>query len=339
MKLNAGKTSRFLKNPDPSFRAVLFYGADQGLIHERAQHLAKSIVEDLGDPFRISELNGAQIKLDPTRLIDEALAQSLIGGERIVRIQLGGEDISKPLLQYLNEEAQNSLLIIEAGELTTRSPVRKLIEKSVNAAAIACYSDGVTEISSLIDSVMNKNNMTLNLDAKTYLINNLGSDRMVSRSELEKLVTYAGNQTKISMNDIVAIIGDNGALSVDEIIYAAADGNRAALEKNLARAFMEGTPAITVLRTAIRHYQKLHLASGCIRKGQSLGQATKSIKPPIIFLFIDRFKRQLHHWSGDKIERALSILTEAEVNCKSTALPAEAICGRALMSLSQAARQ
>ena len=100
------------------------------MIHERAKILAKSIVEDLSDPFRVSELTGNEIKSDPARLIDEASAQSLIGGDRVVMVNLGGEDISKPLLQYLDDEVQSSLVILEAGELTPRSPVRKLMEKS-----------------------------------------------------------------------------------------------------------------------------------------------------------------------------------------------------------------
>jgi DNA polymerase III subunit delta len=338
MKFNAGKTAAFLKQPDPSIRAVLIFGTDQGLVHERAQLLAKLIVDDLNDPFRVSDLTGNEIKSDPARLIDEATAQSLIGGDRVVRVKLGGEDISKPLLQYLDEDTQSSLVIIEAGELTPRSPVRKLVEKSQNAGAMACYSDDLSALGSLIDTVMRESQKSINSDAKSYLISNLGSDRMVSRGELEKLVTYAGEQREIQLEDAVAAVGDNGALSFDEIIYAVADGNRASLEKNLGRAFVEGTSPIAVLRAAIRHFQKLHLASGHMRNGQSSGQAVKSIKPPIIFLFIDRFKRQLDRWSEIKLERALSVLTEAEINCKSTGLPAEAICGRALMSLSQAAR-
>jgi len=338
VKFNAGKTAAFLTQPDPSIRAVLIYGTDQGLVHERVQTLAKFIVEDLSDPFRVSELTGTEIKADPARLIDEASAQSLIGGERVVLIKLGGEDISKPLLQYLDEEVQSSLVILEASDLTPRSPVRKLMEKSDNAGAIACYSDNLSALASLIDTVMRDHQKTINSEAKNYLINNLGSDRMVSRRELEKLVTYAGDQTDILLDDAIAAVGDNGALSIDEIIYAVADGNRESLETNLSRAFVEGTSPIQVVRAAIRHYQRLHLASGYMKKGQSCGQAVKALKPPILFLFTDRFKRQLDRWPGEKIGRALAVLTEAEVNCKSTGLPAEAICGRALMSLSQAAR-
>jgi len=338
VKFNAGKSAAYLKHPDPSIRAALIYGTDLGLVHERVTLLAKSIVEDLADPFRVSELTGSEIKSDPARLIDEASAQSLIGGERVVLVKLGGEDISKALLQFLEEDIQSSLVVMEAGDLTPRSPVRKLIEKSDIAATITCYSDNLSALGSLIDMVMRENQKSINSEAKDYLLTNLGSDRMVSRGELEKLVTYCGDQQEILLDDAMAAIGDNGALSIDEIIYAVADGNRAALENNLTRAFVEGTSPIAILRAAIRHYQRLHLAAGFMRQGQSSRQAIKSLKPPVIFLFVDRFNRQLDRWSGKKIERALEVLTEAEVNCKSTGLPAEAICGRALMSLSQAAR-
>ena len=338
MKFNAGKVAAYLKHPNPSIRAVLIYGTDLGLAHERVALLAKSIVEDLSDPFRVSKLTGSEIKSEPGRLIDEASAQSLIGGERVVLVRLGGEDISKPLLQFLDENIQSSLVIMEAGDLAPRSPVRKLIEKSDNAATIACYSDDLSALSSLIDTVMRENQKLINSEAKDYLLTNLGSDRMVSRGELEKLITYSGGKKEILLDDAIAAIGDNGALSIDEIIYAVADGNRVSLENNLARAFMEGTSPIAVLRAAIRHYQRLHLAVGIIRQGQTSRQAIKLLKPPVLFLFVDRFNRQLDRWSGEKIDRALAVLTDAEINCKTTGLPAEAVCGRALLSLSQAAR-
>jgi len=58
-----------------------------------------------------------------------------------------------------------------------------------------------------------------------------------------------------------------------------------------------------------------------------------------MYLFVDQFVQQLEKWSGPKIDRALALLTDAEIKCKTTGLPVKAICGRALMSLSQSVRK
>ena len=197
MKFTAKQTDAFLKSPDPSIRLVMFYGSDQGLIHERAQTLLKSRVKDPNDPFLVSHLTGAGVKKNPEELFNEASAMSLVGGDRTIVIKLGGEDISKAIEQCLNNKLC-SLIIIEAGELGTKSPIRKMIEKGKNAAAIPGYLDNPAGLSELIDTVLNRSNKSIDLESKNYLVNHIGSDRMVSRSELDKLITYMGKKNEIT---------------------------------------------------------------------------------------------------------------------------------------------
>ena len=53
MKLAASRIGGFLQRPDPEIRAVLLYGPDEGLVHERAGIVARSVCPDLSDPFRV----------------------------------------------------------------------------------------------------------------------------------------------------------------------------------------------------------------------------------------------------------------------------------------------
>jgi DNA polymerase-3 subunit delta len=326
---------KVFKSPDPLIRVFLFYGTDQGLVHERAQVLLKAKVEDLNDPFRISYLTGGEIKKDPSRLMDEASAQSLVGGERVVYVKLGGEDISKAISQCL-DNSNISVIIIEAGGLGPKSPVRKIIERNKNSAAIPGYLDNEHDLENLIDSTLQKHGKSIDLNGKNYLVNNLGSDRGVSRSELDKLITYMGTETKIGLDDVLLIIGDSGAFSIDKIIYPVANGNHLEAEVNLQRAFKGGQSSIAILRATIRHFHKLHLALSFVERGQVPRDAVKALKPPIMYLFTDQFVQQLNRWSRPKLDSALTLLTEAEVDCKSTGLPVDAICGRLLMRLSKA---
>ncbi len=338
MKFNGKQLASFLKVPDPSFRVILCYGSDQGLVHERTQALLKTKVEDPNDPFRVSHLTGGEIKKDPTRLYDEISTQSLIGGERVILIKLGGEDIAKHVGSCL-EDHDSPLIIIEAGSLGPKSPLRKLVEKNKNAITIASYLDDAHGLSKLIDTMVRESGKIIAREGKNYLINNIGSDRLVSRSELDKLITYMGVDTEITLNDVLAIVGDNGAFSLDKITYPVASGNHLETEINLQRAFKEGQTPITVLRATIRHFYKLQLALSYMEKGQTPRDALRAIKPPIMYLFVDQFIQQLEKWSGPKIDRALALLLDAEIKCKTTGFPVKAVCGRALMSLSQAVRK
>lgn len=83
MKVAARDADRFVVAPAAGIVAVLFYGPDRGLVEERAARLARTVVDDLDDPFRVTDLSGAQIVADPARLADEVAAQSLMGGAAI----------------------------------------------------------------------------------------------------------------------------------------------------------------------------------------------------------------------------------------------------------------
>mgnify|MGYP002279672751 CR=1 FL=1 len=74
-----------------------------------------------------------------------------------------------------------------------------------------------------------------------------------------------------------------------------------------------------------------------VEAGRSADQAIKSLRPPVIFKQAERFRGQLRRWPPDRLAAALDLLTAAEMDCKTTGLPAEAICGRALMRIAQAA--
>ena len=137
MKFNPKQIAQFIKKPDPIIRLALFYGVDRGLVHERTRLLTKTLVGDFDDPFRVSLLTGTEVEQDPARLTDEASAQSLIGGERVVLIELDGKNISSALLQYLESGIEGSLVIIKGGDLKPTSPVRKLVEKNDRAARFA----------------------------------------------------------------------------------------------------------------------------------------------------------------------------------------------------------
>ncbi|MGA2089824.1 MAG: DNA polymerase III subunit delta, partial [Stellaceae bacterium] len=68
MKLERQRISAFLKSPDKSFRACLIYGPDRGLAAERAEMLARTIVPDIRDAFRVVYLPADELGAKPARI-------------------------------------------------------------------------------------------------------------------------------------------------------------------------------------------------------------------------------------------------------------------------------
>ena len=95
MKIEPRQVEAFLKKPDPKIRGVVIYGNDDGLVAERAVALARTVCEDLKDPFRVVDIAGDVLKGDPARLADEFGAMSLMGGRRVIRVRPAGEEFGR----------------------------------------------------------------------------------------------------------------------------------------------------------------------------------------------------------------------------------------------------
>ncbi len=339
MKISAGKAEGFIKSPPQDMRCILLYGPDQGLVFERSKLLAAATLEDLNDPFNSVVLQAGDIKSDPALIADEAAAMSLTGGKRFIRVQDATDSLTNAFKSYLGDPIGDALIVLEGGELSPRSSLRKLFEsdKSV-AAAIACYGDEGRNLSDVIRDSLQKHGLNADRDAMGYLLNHLGSDRQVSRGELEKLAIYMGDETTVTLDHAMACVGDSGAFSLDNVTMATANGDQAGLENALQRCFDEGNQPIMILRMLQRHFHRLHLAKGVMHKGLSMDEAMRKLRPPVIFKQAPAFKKQLGSWDLKRIALAMDLLTQAENDCKVTGYPPETVCSRVLMRLAQAAR-
>src|SRR5271169_6332389 len=80
--LRGKEIDAYLARPDPGRPIILLYGADAGLVRERADALLASAVDDPNDPFSLVRLDGDELSAEPSRLVDEAMTIALLGGDR-----------------------------------------------------------------------------------------------------------------------------------------------------------------------------------------------------------------------------------------------------------------
>src|SRR5262249_37315030 len=151
----------FLKKPNPGIRGVVIYGTDDGLIAERAQQLARTVCEDLKDPFRVVDIAGDALKADPARLADEFVAMSLMGGRRVIRVRPAGEESAAALENLAAASAGDALVVLEGGNLTPRSALRTLAETEDCLAALPCYADREEDLERLVEGAARAEGFTV----------------------------------------------------------------------------------------------------------------------------------------------------------------------------------
>jgi DNA polymerase-3 subunit delta len=340
MKLQGRAIDAFLRHPDPKVRVVLLYGPDAGLVRDRADSLGKSVCPDLNDPFRVADFLGRALVEDPARLADEAAAMSLTGGRRLIRVRDAEDVTTAAFTAFLKDlPPGDSLVVVEAGDLSNRSRLRTLFEGAEAGAAIPCYVEDEASLGRVISELLSAQGLSADVDALNFLAGNLVGDRLVARGEVEKLAVYMGSEKRVTLEHAVACIGDSASLDMDEPVWAAADGDFATLDRALARLFAEGMSPVPILRTAQRHFQRLHLIGAQVAAGKSAEMAIDAARPPVFFKLRPRLVGQARRWTPNLVRSALERLVDAEAECKRTNMPDQTICARVLFQIASLARR
>ena len=127
-------------------------------------------------------------------------------------------------------------------------------------------------------------------------------------------------------------------MTLSDLAFSAASGDAARLDRSFSRCLMEDIATIAILRAVAGHFLRLQIGAENMRGGDTPEQAMKALRPPVFFKVQDQFRGQLQRWRGPQIAKALSLLLNAERECKRTGAPDLAICGRTLHQIAALAR-
>ena len=334
MKLKPQAIDAFLARPDGRIATVLIYGPDAGLVAERARTLAGKVVDELSDPFRVSELTADELRSAPRRLVEEAQALCLMGGRRLVRVRDAGDVATPAVRDLLALPAQEGFVVLEAGDLGGGSSLRKLVEDAAMAAALPCYRDEAAALGGLVRALLAEHQLRAGADVADYLESHLGGDRAVTRAEIAKLALYMADRpgAMVNLEDAAAIVGDSSALGVEDAVHAAVLGRRPELERALERLLAEGEAPVRLIRAAATLLLRLLRLSGGL-SASSVESVLASARPPIFFRHRAIFAEALRRWTPEALAAALAMLQAAELRCKSAAAPDALLCRVALAQL------
>jgi DNA polymerase III subunit delta len=331
VKVDSRSVGRILREPG-ALRAIVLHGDDTGLIRERARLAATAIAPQLDDPFRVVVLDrDAQERLE-----EEVFALSLTGGRRVVWVRDAGDGLTAPLKASLARPS-DTLVIVEAPGLASRSRLRALAEAHSDCATIACYPEEGRALEASVRQMLAEEDIRIDPDALSWFAGLLGPDRAATRGEVEKLALYAGRGGQLSLDDVRACTGDAAGVSLEDAAYAATAGDRAAADTAIERALAEGTSPIAVARSLLSHLHRLRRARIAMDGGQSRADAMRGLRPPVFFKRTESFGQALSLWTASRLMDAAEQTQRLELDCKQTGAPDLALCRRHIARLAATA--
>ncbi|MCB1387525.1 MAG: DNA polymerase III subunit delta [Nitratireductor sp.] len=328
-------TDRFLRQPDPSFRTILLYGPDSGLVSERADRIAENCGVDLADPFTTIRIDADTAAGDRARLLDEAFTVGMFGGDRLIRVSGSTRrNLAEALKPVVDATLENAWVIVEAGDLKKGAGLRALFERSKTAIAIPCYLDEGRALDELIAEELTAGGFQIDRETAHFLKQFLGGDRRASRNELRKLALYLGGERTVTREHVRAIIGDASQIDVDGVFDEIASGRMETLEDNLDRLMEQGTAPDMLLIGALRHFQQLHEIRGRMETSRlSASAVVDGLRPPVFWKRKDRLARIVANLDTAKLERILTRLQQASFEARANPGLAHAIAGTCLLAI------
>lgn len=331
MKLEARRVESFLDAPG-ACRVALLFGDDAGMIRDRASRLVRAVAGGLDDPFRVAELD----KEGFNRIGEEMASRALTGGRRVVRVRDVG-DVALAAVTAALAKGGDSLLVLEAPGLASRSKLRAAVEKLADGVAIGCYALDAEALEKMIGQVLAGLGVTVERDAQSWLADQLGADQGVTRSELEKLALFVGQGGRVDLEAAQLCVGDLAGLSLEDALFAATAGEVAATDRALELAMAEGASPVGVLRAALMHLQRLQRARAAMARGAAAAEAARGARPPVFFRREGAFVQALRLWGEEALQAGCTRVWEAERACKRTGTPAEVLCRSVVLGLAQRA--
>ncbi|MEK9672113.1 MAG: DNA polymerase III subunit delta [Rhodospirillaceae bacterium] len=338
MKVGTRDADRFVRNKEINVAVVLLYGPDQGLVKERSTQVTQA-AGDAGDPFGKVELSEKQVVDDAGLLAAERSALVFGGGRRVI-VLTGATDRSADAVEQACSAPGDGLVVVEASDLPPRSKLRKFCETSDRAAAVACYADDPGTLAEVAKTAAAYRGLHFNREALQLFTGSLGNDRMITRSEIDKLMTYIGarEDREISVDDVRASIAENEPTGISDLLAGVARGDLGAVLDGYQKCLEDGMNAVALARILQRFFQRLHAASRTVAKGTPPARAVDSMRPPIFFKEKPLYVRALSRYRPTDLGQALNVLTVAEKACKSGRGPDTDICERAVLQVARLGR-
>ena len=316
-----------------SFLGALVYGADFGVVDDTAQTIAKLITPDLKDEFAVVKITPAKFKENRLIAIDEANMPSLMGGRRLIWVKEADGACSEIIERAGELIKTNAFILITADNLPKNNALRVAGENHPKFLTVACYADEEKDISNAIQTFLRENGYTASNNALVLLRERLTENRLTTKRELEKLITYMGDIKQIEADDVLAVSTVSLSSSFDDLCLAVASGNQKAVQENYDLLLSAGESPVAIVRILMGYFNRLLMGVTAVAKGESPDLAVKKVLRAAQFKMEPAVKTQLRIWKKDWIIKALFLLSDTEKQTKTSAMPPELMLARALILL------
>ena len=282
---------------------VLLYGEERYLRMQYFNMVMKYFGADPNDMnTNCYEGKGAMLG----QVIDQAETLPFFAEKRVLVFRDTGifKSGGDMLAEYLENPCESAVFIFCESEVDERSKIFKVVQKNGTAAQIDYQSKEA--LLSVIGSFLKKEGKMISTSTAEKILEKIGTDMGMLRSELEKLVTYCIDKDVITSEDVDVICSENIEDRVFDMLDAIADKNAKKTMELYYDLLALKQPPIKLLSLMERQFNQL-LQIRVLRDSGELKE-TIATKLGIRSFFIGKYLSQASRYTSEELK---SILTRA----------------------------
>ncbi|MDA0832183.1 MAG: DNA polymerase III subunit delta [Planctomycetota bacterium] len=254
-------TTQFLRKPEAVAVApmIALFGDDRYLKQQGLEQLGRLLLGDDAE-FNLVKFPGASTEL--RNVLDELRMVSMWGDRRLIVIDDADDFVSAnraALEKYLDKPAAKSVLVLDVKRWPGNTRLAKQVE--AKGLSLECTPlQGNTLTKWIAETCRTQHQHEMTPAAIQLLVDLVGSSLAVLDQELAKLSSFAGERTKIDVDDVTTLVGGWKAETTWDMLRAVNEGQIGKALTLLDKLLVAGEPPLKILGGVSSVFRKLSKA-------------------------------------------------------------------------------
>lgn len=293
----------------------LFWGAEDYLLEKTIKQIIKSAVPPESADFNVDIFYGNEV--DGKKVMQTASSYPFMGEQRVVivknlhRMKPGCVEV---INHYVRKPSPTTCLILTAPKVNFRFKHFKMLKKESVALEFKGLYD--RQIPGWIRQYLKEMQLEITEEACRILHGNVGNSLRALVNELDKIILGLNECKRIEADDIRNVVGLSRGFSVFELTNQIGNKKLKASFGTISRMLELGESPIGILTMLGRHFSILLKIKHGTKAGKSQSQLISIAGIPPYF--IKDYVAQAKNFSLKQLQRAFSLLLNADVELKSS---------------------
>ena len=340
MKWKVNEVTKYIRNPDPAVKVFFIHGNNEGYVNEVEKSLATAIA-DVKDPFTVDNFDSKDREFDEERFFMALNTMSLMMNRRLIRINGIRTGMDKWIKRVLKEYTGDTLVLIKSDYVNKDNEMFKLFNNKNEPALVmvTCFEPDAGYMHNMIAEEVKKAGKTIDNDVINWIIRTNSKDYLVAKSELEKLITYAWDKNKITIDDVKAVANENAEVNIQKTINAVLNGDLPKIGPMLFELFSEENSPSTVVTLITRQMSEyvagIKEAKQLLASGEDTEKVLKGVfhVPFMAHPQAQITRRFIDLWSYEKLDMVGKEMLELEKLSRGQSMPVEIITERSMYKI------